>query len=239
VAVDDAGQVRGTVATIRYEDHFSWIAMVLVDPAYQRRGIGLQLLREALHILEDEETVKLDATPAGRLLYIQLEFVDEFMLSRMEAASIASEAITSHSAQRIIEEDLLGIVEFDQHIFGANREKMLKAILKREPSLAFIQRDNHRIMGYCMGRQGHLFTHIGPVIARDFETAKSLTSAALLQSQGSRIVIDALHQSAEYLQWLSSIGFREQRQLIRMYRGNNYYPGEPQKQYAIMGPEFG
>src|SRR5690606_6327999 len=71
VAVDDEGQVRGTVTTVRYEDHFSWIGMVLVDPSHQRRGIGIQLLREALHVLGDEGTIKLDATPAGRTVYVQ------------------------------------------------------------------------------------------------------------------------------------------------------------------------
>src|SRR5688500_8130194 len=59
VAVDDRGKVRGTVATVRYEDRFSWIGMVLVDPAMQRQGIGIQLLRESLQVLSEEETIKL------------------------------------------------------------------------------------------------------------------------------------------------------------------------------------
>jgi GNAT superfamily N-acetyltransferase len=239
VAVDDRGQVRGTVATIRYEDHFSWIGMVLVDPEFQRRGIGIQLLREALHILRDEETVKLDATPAGRHIYLQLDFVDEYKISRMEAGALMRESIPVSDAQRMIDQDLYAVVEFDQQIFGANRDKVLKAISRRDPGLAFIHREQNRIKGYCLGRQGYLFTHIGPVVAKDLDTAKSLTSAALMQSAGRPVVIDALHHSMEYLQWLASLGFREQRPLIRMYRGNNYYPGEAQKQYAIVGPEFG
>ncbi len=39
--------------------------MVLVDPACRRLGIGIQLMQEALQILCGEETIKLDATPAG------------------------------------------------------------------------------------------------------------------------------------------------------------------------------
>ena len=84
VAVDEGGQVMGTVTTVRYEDRFSWIGMVLVDPMRQRQGIGIQLLRESLQVLCEDDTVKLDATPAGRHIYLQLDFTDEYFLSRME-----------------------------------------------------------------------------------------------------------------------------------------------------------
>src|SRR5690349_11093844 len=83
VAVDENGKVVGTVTTISYEDHFSWIGMVLVDPEKKRQGIGTQLLLEALRVLVNMDTIKLDATPAGREVYLKLGFVDEYMLSRM------------------------------------------------------------------------------------------------------------------------------------------------------------
>jgi hypothetical protein len=46
-------------------------------------------------------------------------------------------------------------------------------------------------------------------------------------------------KGSAFHQWLISIGFTEQRELIRMYRGKNAYPGTPEKQFAILGPEFG
>eukprot|EP01031_Cornospumella_fuschlensis_P051237 gene51237-62648_t len=76
-------QIVGTVTTIRYGHSFSWIGMVLVDPDFRRKGIGQQLLQEALQLLQAEETVKLDATPAGREVYLKLNFVDEYPLTRM------------------------------------------------------------------------------------------------------------------------------------------------------------
>jgi len=76
-------QIVGTVTTIRYEHSFSWIGMVLVDPDFQRQGIGMKLLQEALQILHSEETVKSDATPKGREVYLKLNFVDEYRLTRM------------------------------------------------------------------------------------------------------------------------------------------------------------
>src|SRR5688572_15404910 len=88
VATDENGKVIGTVTTIIYEDHFSWVGMVLVDPSRKRQGIGTQLLQVALEILSLQETVKLDATPAGREVYLKHGFRDEYTLCRMLAMDI-------------------------------------------------------------------------------------------------------------------------------------------------------
>src|SRR5215510_4331795 len=61
VAVKD-GQVVGTVTTVRYQDRFCWIGMVLVDPAERRQGIGTRLLRESFSLLKGEQSIRLDAT---------------------------------------------------------------------------------------------------------------------------------------------------------------------------------
>jgi len=52
--------------------------MVLVDPSVRGCGLGTQLLYEALDILGDMRTIRLDATPAGHPIYRKLGFVDEY-----------------------------------------------------------------------------------------------------------------------------------------------------------------
>src|SRR5688572_19261656 len=64
VAVDETGTVVGSVAAVTYGTEFGWIAMVLVDPAYRRQGIGTRLLEEGLALLTHVPIVRLDATPA-------------------------------------------------------------------------------------------------------------------------------------------------------------------------------
>src|SRR5690349_4279254 len=104
VAIDETGKVIGTVTTISYEYHFSWIGMVLVDPEKKRQGIGTHLLREALRVLENMDTIKLDATPAGREVYLKLGFVDEYMLSRMVLKDKIN-LIAPASARNSVEKD--------------------------------------------------------------------------------------------------------------------------------------
>lgn len=240
VAVDDDGEVRGTVATIRYGNHFAWIGMVLVDPSMQRRGIGVQLLRESLQMLREEETIKLDATPAGRKIYMQLEFVDEYPITRMEIAAIPDDLPGDTSdARPIKDDDLPRLLEFDRRVFGADRSAVINAILSRGRRFAFLTEDREGIAGYCFGRVGYSYTHIGPVIGRDADCARRVCNMALINSQGGPVIIDALPRNVEWISWLNGVGFREQRPLIRMYRGTNAWPGDPDNQFAILGPEFG
>jgi ribosomal protein S18 acetylase RimI-like enzyme len=236
VGVDQEGKVVGTVTTLRYENHFSWIGMVLVDPARQRQGIGGHLLEESLRILMDEKVVKLDATPAGRGVYLKLNFVDEYRLSRMHSESPAR--LPPSGARPLHRTDFPQLLALDREIFGADRKAVLEWVWAGAPQYAFVIEERSQIKGYCFGRPGHRFTHIGPVIAPDHGRAIQLMSAALRNCTGPTIV-DALQDKEDWVRWLSSLGFVEQRQLIRMYRGSNAGPGVPEKQFAILGPELG
>ncbi len=238
VAIDDTNQVVGTVTTIRYQKHFSWIGMVLVDPKSRRQGIGTKLLNEALQILKDEVTIRLDATPVGREVYLPLGFVDEYPLSRMQLTSPDHLKLPSSTATAMSDDDFIQLQSLDEKIFGADRSVLLKWMLRNAPHLAFTICDGDAISGFCLGRRGYNFTHIGPVIAVDAPNAMNLVSAALRNCDGP-VILDAPHHSPAWLNWLTSIGFTEQRPFIRMYKGTNGYPGIPKKQFAILGPELG
>jgi len=231
-------KVLGTVTTMRYQHFFSWIGMVLVDPAYQRQGIGMQLLREALQILQMEETVKLDATPAGREVYLKLNFVDEYLLSRMEAV-ITGDKLKDSAARSINENEIPALIKFDREIFGADRRSLLTWMWKGALEYAYVVMEKNDILGYCAGRNGDKYTQIGPVIAKNVGVARQLVSAALSNCHGRQVILDVPHQQPQWLVWLASVGFTEQRNFMRMYRGPNRFPGLPEKIFAIAGPEFG
>ena len=231
VAVDENGTIAGTVSTIVYEDHFSWIGMVLVDPEKKRQGIGTQLLLEALKILEKQETVKLDATPAGREVYLKLGFTDEYTLSRMISRN-DNKLQNQSNAHNTTAKELHKILQTDREVFGASRKELLMRLHKNSPELSFSTNNS-----YSFGRNGYNFTQIGPVIADNPDDAKDLITGVLSNSEGP-MVIDVM-DSSPIKQWLISLGFTEQRKLIRMYRGKNVWPGIPAKQFAILGPEFG
>jgi GNAT superfamily N-acetyltransferase len=239
VALDESGNVIGTVATFRYQHHFTWIGMVLVNPEMRRSGIGTQLLNEALKLIPNNETVKLDATPAGREVYLKLNFVDEYAISRMRIGAHAVENLSASLVRPIQASDIFGILKLDREVFGADRQLVLEWSMQGALQYAFVMEEHSEIKGFCFGRQGYNFNHIGPVIATHVDIAKHLLSAALSQGEGRPAVIDVLDHTTEWSNFLSSLGFTHLRPLIRMYRGTNAYPGLPEKQFAILGPEFG
>lgn len=237
VAVNEDG-VIGTVTTVRYQDHFSWIGMVLVDPTMRKQGVGTQLLREALADLHDEETVKLDATPAGREVYLKLGFIDEYRLSRMETV-VSGQGLIESSARLMTAADWPAIFEWDANVFGADRRTLLEWMRAGAPEYAWVVDGQKGIVGFCFGRHGYNFEQVGPVIADDLATAQQLVSACLREQTGRSFILDAAHHNPAWLAWLEAIGFTEQRPFIRMYRGSNRYPGLPENQFAILAPEFG
>ncbi len=250
VALKD-DQVIGTVATINYENRFSrfsWIAMVLVDPAFRGQGIGKRLMNEALAILRDvpdvrpviRPVIRLDATPAGQPVYRQLGFIDEYYLSRMEAV-IRNVKLSppTQPLRRMKPADLSAISIYDREVFGADRRALLVWMFAGAPEYAWVSEEREAITGYCFGRHGHNAEQLGPVIACDQETARELVTACLHQQNSKPFYLDATHHDAEWLRWLASIGFREQRPFLRMCCGANAFTGLPEKQFAIVGPEFG
>ena len=235
--VEMENKVVGTVTTLDYQEHFSWIGMVLVDPSFRKQGIGTALLKKALEILETRRTVKLDATPAGREVYLKLDFKDEYRLSRM-IGTVQSETLGTPVSIPFATNDMDEIAAFDRKIFGADRRELLEWQLQGAMEYAFVEKKGDEIVGYCMGRHGYNFEQIGPVLALNADIAVRLTSSALLSCKGRAIAIDAMHFDANWLKWLTGLGLKEQRSFVRMYRGTTV-AHDPQKQFGIMGPEFG
>lgn len=219
------GHVVGTSATLDYGDEFAWLAMVLVDPGMRGQGVGTRLLNESIRLLEGRKSIRLDATPAGERVYRPLGFKEEFALARYERPAGETEPV---ACANVSESDWPWILEMDRAAFGAAREPMLRWLADGAPDLALTTGG-----GYCFGRHGLRFDHIGPIIAASPESAWALLAAAL--SRCSReTVLDA---PAQHEEELVRFGFKQQRPFLRMSLGEP--PAfDASLNYAITGPEF-
>jgi GNAT superfamily N-acetyltransferase len=233
------GRVIGTSATIRYGADFGWVGMVLVDPAAQGEGLGTSLLTHAIESLHDVPVIRLDATPAGHYLYLKRGFVDECGLRRMEAATIAVRGEPHPAIGAMMPGDLPEVTAMDLVAFGAPRAELLEWMYAGAPEYAVVARRGGRVAGYVFGRHGFEFEHLGPIVAVDAQLAEGMTAACLSRRGGRPFIIDATCHAAQWMQFLEQAGFREQRPFIRMYRGGQPPFGEPQLQFAVLGPEFG
>jgi GNAT superfamily N-acetyltransferase len=230
------GEVVGTAATISYEGRFAWIGMVLVDPAKRGLGIGTDLLKQAIHYLDGcgIPSTKLDATPQGKPLYQKLGFVSEYEIERWQWQR-APTPRASVEASPVTEE----VLNQDRKIFGADRSALLRSIAHEHPEFVLQIRSQGKLTGYSFGRSGALADHLGPWVAQDESSARDLLSEFLLRSSAEKVFVDAVRSSPWAMKVLRESGFQFSRPLTRMYRGCNDFPGRPELQGAIMGPEFG
>jgi hypothetical protein len=239
VALDRATEVVGSVATLRFDNAFAWIAMLLVDPAHRRGGIGTRLLEEAMRLVDAVATVRLDATPAGLHVYEPAGFREEYRLQRMERVPVSEGIVSSGASVRLMEDyDLSEVFEWDKRVFGADRRVLLDSFRRQAPAYAWIAERRDSIVGYTFGRPGHLFEHIGPVVARNDEAASCLV-ANCLAAQPKRPFIVDVPLRPSWVGWLESQQFVLQRPFIRMRRGQGRWDEPSSEMFAIAGPEFG
>lgn len=238
-------RVVGSVATVRYPPDVAWVAMVLVDPAERGQGIGTALLREGLVLVRDVPVVGLDATPLGRPLYLKLGFSDAFELRRMQRAPSAAATVAAPSGEVTVrplrDDDWSRACALDRSVTGVDRSLMLRWLAEGAPEFAWVSEAGpDEVTGIVLGRHGHGFEHLGPVVATDAPVAQALVSAALGRvPPGRAVVIDAAEPQPGWLPWLASQGFSEQRPFMRMYRGEAVAGGCHPGMFAVIGPEFG
>lgn len=241
LVIEYNGKVAGTVTTINYSGRFSWIGMVLVDPSTRRMGIGTRLLKEAIQLAKNKGTIRLDATPDGEKLYTTLGFEKEYCLSRyqIDLCDCRNLPKPDLACQKIYQSDIVQISDFDKEVFGAQRQVILRSLFQMAGSYSWILKSENQISGYCLGRPGSNFEQVGPIVAYEYYTAQSLLLHALHQCHGKSVVLDVPDDQKDFRSFIEQIGFTLQRPFIRMYLGEHDFPGKPQFQFTIAGPEIG
>jgi len=237
LVAEEEGRVIGTVATLPYGS-FTWISMVLVDPAARGRHVGTSLLQRGLALVGADATARLDATPSGEVIYRTIGFASEYRLARWFIDAVPSIAGRSHT-QPISPADWPVILEMDQRAFGASRLGLLRRLSEDAPDYARVLRRGATLHGYVFGRHGHNREHIGPLVADGPDTAAALLTSILTEQPHRRFYLDVPDDRQEWREVISGIGFAIERPFLRMHRGPLETPGEQSSIYAIAGPEFG
>jgi len=233
------GDVIGTVTAINHADRLAWIGMMLVDKNFRGRGISKQLLNTLIARLSSCRTIKLDATPAGNPVYKKLGFKDEFRLLRMTTKDLAFSQGNIDHTEIITQENIQEVAAFDQQVTGVSRLQFLKALMTNFPGKSLLLRQKGQITGTVFVREGHNYTHIGPLFAKDTPTALQLLETTLRHINEKKVLVDVLEDKKELVERLVLKNFEVQRPFIRMFLYKNPAPGKINQQYLISGPEFG
>jgi GNAT superfamily N-acetyltransferase len=249
VAVEE-GRIVAAGGAARYGTALAWICMILVDPARRGHGIGTRIFDDVLGRTEalvragGLRVVGLDATPAGRGIYVQRGFRDAGGLVRMRKGSGLESCPAGESTiqdltpavRPLTADDLDSVLARDREVFGADRGAVLRWAFAAAPDLAWVGKEAGRT-AYCFGRHGDHSDHAGPVVAEDAIVAAGLVQACLARPRSRPLIVDARAEPG-WIARLAAMGFREQRSFTRMYLGEPRPASQPSAEPAVLGPEF-
>lgn len=226
LALQYGGLLVATTTLVCYGDRLAWLGMVLTHPDYRRRGFARRLVQCALSIAEEKgvRSVKLDATEQGSPLYESLGFRREQAVERWSGAGRSSgSSICSDDGATL---DLT----LDHEAFGANRAALLQLLADDECLIAAED-------GFLMSRPGARASFLGPCVARNPGAARRLVERCLAARDGIWFW-DLLPSNCEAVQIASAFGFKPERKLVRMVKGQDAR-GNESMIYAGGGFEFG
>jgi hypothetical protein len=218
--------------------------MVLVAPAWRRRGLATLLMRRAVGDLLARDLVPvLDATPDGRAVYRALGFEDGWGFHRLARDASAGAAPAIPAPQGVViralaERDWPALCAYDAAAFGADRSGVLAGLRGRLPAAELVAERDGRIAGFLLGRDGRLAPQAGPLIAEDDAVAAALMACALAAVDGP-LVVDLADAKAALRDRLEAAGFRAVRPLTRMAYRTAARFDDAARTYAVVGPEFG
>jgi ribosomal protein S18 acetylase RimI-like enzyme len=228
----EAGLVA-TAAVLPYDNGFGYISMVIVDPAWRRRGLAQRLMGECVDALRRERRAALlDATPAGALVYRGLGFVELATMERWEGEG-GTVAEIGRAAVRLPPNEFDRLIAADATAFGSPRRFLLEDFLRRDGTLAWVHDD-----GFLVMRQGRRAMQIGPLIASSDEAARVLLATAITAARG-RVFLDLFTPWRDLAALLEASGFVRQRPFVRMTLDRATLPGDPRRLAIAAGPEFG
>jgi ribosomal protein S18 acetylase RimI-like enzyme len=221
---------------------FSWVSMVLVLPEQRRRGFATRLLRAALASLASEgRTPILDATPAGREVYVQEGFRDTWGFRRFQLNEAIAAPERAAFVRPLRDADWPALLQLDARAFGASRERVLRALAQRLPEAALVAAEGGALAGFLLGRDGREARQLGPLVSRTSSAARALLAEALVRVPPP-VYLDLVDREPGIAAWLESLGFRFQRPFTRMVHRAGEAPVAPGDATLVVcpaGPELG
>lgn len=231
------GIPAGMVATIVYSN-YAYVGLMGIHQEFQRQGLGLALMEHVLAWMSERKVplVKLDASPAGQQLYEELGFVPLGEVYVFERKAYQLDGQHPNRIQLLTPQHLDLISASDTQAFGADRGRLLRALLKTYPERAFIlTRDQGQVDGYLFAQT----RRIGPWIMNEGGEAEPLLLGALsLPFEGAvSVVTPAPNVSAVSL--LQHYGFQVSRVNRHMAYGPGATLGQREKVYGQTSLSFG
>lgn len=234
--VADEGGVVGVCCTCVFGP-VAWVALMLVDAAQRRRGIGLALMEHALAFLDGAKvtSVRLDATPMGRPLYERLGFAPQFVLSRYAGTLPVDDVPASAQVVAVPRERWEALAALDESVTRTARREFLLRLFAEQPGEVRGVEGPGGWRGLMTSRPGFHATYLGPCLG---EAGAALLEDAFRRHAAQRVFVDVPEDNSLACRLAAERGLVVQRPLLRMCRGEVVVERQEQL-WASAGPEKG
>lgn len=222
----------GMVAAILYPE-YAYVGLMGIHEGSQRMGLGQALMEHLLRWASERQSplVKLDASQAGQPLYEKLGFVpldEAYVLQRPAGVLIVHRPF---GIQPLTPQNLDLVIASDKRAFGADRSRLLRALLERYPERAFLSHN-----GYLVAQE----KRIGPwIMTGGGEEAESLLMAALSLPFPGPVSVITPALNSDGIALLQRHRFQIVRSNRHMAYGSNLVMGQREKVYAQTSLSFG
>ena len=225
----------GSVGGVAYDDHFGFIGIYIVRPAYRGLGYGLQLFQAARNYLGDR-IIGLDGVLAQQGNYQKAGF--EFAYRNIRYTG-PCEGVETRDVFPLAELPVVQLEAFDTRMFGAARSQFLRNWITLPDSAALGILKNDQLVGYGVLRPRQEGYQIGPLYAETPHAAENLFRSLAAQRPGQTLFYDALECNPESVLLAQRHGLEPIFETARMY-ANGRCPTLPLDcHYSVSSFELG
>jgi ribosomal protein S18 acetylase RimI-like enzyme len=238
-AAEDRGTVVGLLSTTAYGP-LAFLGAVIVDPAVRGKGVGRLLMQAALRHLASTwvQTVRLNAYQNVVPFYEKLGFHREYDVVRWKANVSTGEPGRASAASP---EDLDRLVSFDARFFGAPRKALIERLLQEHPDTFLVAAEGAQVLGYVVGNPYDHACEIGPWVVAPGRTqvARDLFQSLVAKVGPREYAFGGPERNPDLATFAREAGFAEAFRTLRMWWGQDLYPGDPRGIWAAGGLEKG
>jgi GNAT superfamily N-acetyltransferase len=235
LAAKHNGEIVASVSCALYGNAYAFIGFYIVRADLRGRGIGRPLFDRAL-ARAGSRVVGLDAVVEQEATYVCAGFATSHRNVRWRTLGGGERPGGLGELATVPFDEL---VTFDAAIFGAERERFLRAWIERPPGHALACVREGSLAGYAVLRPCRVGAKIGPLFADDVEAADALLTG-LLAAAGpdTEVFMDmpAANPNADHLR--AAREMESPFETARMYL-NGRPPEDLRRVFGVTTLEFG
>jgi GNAT superfamily N-acetyltransferase len=182
------GRIVGTVSVVNYDDRFSFAGLFIVDPAYREHRIGMHLYRHAMR-----HTGSRVVGGDGVVAMVEKYENDGGLFLHYNNARHEGRGggRMPNGLTPIPDVNFADLLVYDTAHFPARRERFLRCWVRQEGHYGLARLDDDgRILGYGVRRKCQTGHKIGPLFARDRETAEVILDGLIAGIPGEPFYLD-------------------------------------------------